>query len=124
MTNRWSFTPRRKPRESAAQMLARKQNGETLTDEEDVLCENLWQHQGYKKIEADEADRSFQNDFRDALQEIGISSDRTMHISISSAGEVRVTGLSDEEYRLAGYVEELDRFLNKVSNGNVTVDDL
>jgi hypothetical protein len=30
----------------------------------------------------------------------------------------------DEEYRLAGYVEELDRFLNKVSNGNVTVDDL
>ena len=29
-----------------------------------------------------------------------------------------------EEYRLAGYVEELDRFLNKVSNGNVTVDDL
>ena len=71
-----------------------------------------------------------------------------MHISISSAGEVRVTGLSDEEYRLAGYVEELDRFLgslsndsdeeyrlagyveeldrflNKVSNGNVTVDDL
>ena len=31
---------------------------------------------------------------------------------------------SDEEYRLAGYVEELDRFLNKVSNGNVTVDDL
>ena len=35
-----------------------------------------------------------------------------MHISISSAGEVRVTGLSDEEYRLAGYVEELDRFLN------------
>ena len=25
---------------------------------------------------------------------------------------------------LAGYVEELDRFLNKVSNGNVTVDDL
>ena len=88
------------------------------------LCENLWQHQGYKKIEADEADRSFQNDFRDALQEIGISSDRTMHISISSAGEVRVTGLSDEKYRLAGYVEELDRFLNKVSNGNVTVDDL
>ena len=30
----------------------------------------------------------------------------------------------DEEYRLAGYVEELDRFLNKVSNWNVTVDDL
>ena len=30
----------------------------------------------------------------------------------------------DEEYRLAGYVEELDRFLNKVSNGNVTVNDL
>ena len=30
----------------------------------------------------------------------------------------------DEEYCLAGYVEELDRFLNKVSNGNVTVDDL
>ena len=30
----------------------------------------------------------------------------------------------DEEYRLAGYVEELDRFLNKVSNGNVTADDL
>ena len=30
----------------------------------------------------------------------------------------------DEEYRLTGYVEELDRFLNKVSNGNVTVDDL
>ena len=29
-----------------------------------------------------------------------------------------------EEYRLAGYVEELDRFLNKVSNGNVTADDL
>ena len=36
MTNQWSFTPRRKPRESAAQMLARKQNGETLTDEEDA----------------------------------------------------------------------------------------
>ena len=31
---------------------------------------------------------------------------------------------SDEEYRLGGYVEELDRFLNKVSNGNVTADDL
>ena len=31
---------------------------------------------------------------------------------------------SDEEYRLAGYVEELDRFLNKVSNGDATVDDL
>ena len=35
-----------------------------------------------------------------------------------------VENMSDEEYRLAGYVEKLDRFLNKVSNGNVTVDDL
>ena len=110
MTNRWSFTPRRKPRESAAQMLARKQNGETLTDEEDAYVKIYGNIKDIQKIEADEADRSFQNDFRDALQEIGISSDRTMHISISSAGEVRVTGLSDEEYRLAGYVEKLDRF--------------
>ena len=35
-----------------------------------------------------------------------------------------VENMSDEEYRLSGYVEELDRFLNKVSNGNVTADDL
>ena len=141
--------------ESAAQMLARKQNGETLTDEEDAYVKIYGNIKDIPKIEADEANRRFQNDFRDTLQEIGISSDRTMHISISSAGEVRVTGLSDEdnekvkklvedrfmqqiknsylshsqtienmsdeEYRLTCYV---DRFLNKVSNGNVTVDDL
>ena len=144
--------------ESAAQMLARKQNGETLTDAEEAYVKIYGNIKDIQKIEADEADRRFQNDFRDALQETGISLDSTMHISISSAGEVRVTGLSDEdnekvkklvedrfmqqiknsylshsqtvenmsdqEYRLAGYVEELDRFLNKVSNGNVTVDDL
>ena len=81
-----------------------------------------------------------------------------MNIEISSAGKVKVTGLSEEEnakvqklveekyiqkiknaylsnsdkvadmsnedYRVAGYVEELDRFLSKASGGNTRVDDL
>ena len=74
--------------ESAAQMLARKQNGETLTDAEEAYVKIYGNIKDIPKIEADEADRRFQNDFRDALQETGISLDSTMHISISSAGEV------------------------------------
>ena len=74
--------------ESAAQMLARKQNGETLTDAEGAYVKIYGNIKDIPKIEVDEADRRFQNDFRDALQETGISLDSTMHISISSAGEV------------------------------------
>lgn len=35
-----------------------------------------------------------------------------------------IENMKDQEYRLAGYVEELDRFLNKALNGQTTVDDL
>lgn len=144
--------------ESAEQMLARKQNGETLTDAEEAYVQIYGNVNDIQKIEASEADQRFQNEFNNALQEAGIPSDGTMHISISSTGEVEVTGLSNEdnekvkklveekftqqiknsylnnsekiedmnnyEYRLAGYVEELDHFLNKASKGQVTVDDL
>lgn len=144
--------------ESVSQMLARKKNGETLTEAEEAYVKIYGNINEIQKAEASEAEQKFQKDFKAALQEAGISSDSTMHISISSAGEVSVTGLSEEdsekvkqlveekfmqqiknswlsqsqtienmsdnEYRLAGYVEELDRFLNKASNGKVTVDDL
>lgn len=144
--------------ESAEQMLVRKRNGETLTAAEEAYVKIYGNINDIQKIEANEADQRFQSDFNAALQETGISSDSTMHISISSTGEVNVTGLSDEdnekvkklveekfmqqiknfylnnsetienmndnEYRLAGYVEELDRFVGKASNGKTTVDDL
>ena len=34
------------------------------------------------------------------------------------------TNMTDEQYRLAGYVEECNRFLAKISEGQITVDDL
>lgn len=83
--------------ESVEQMLARKKNGETLTDAEEAYVNIYGSINDIQKIEANEADQKFQNDFNAALQEAGISSDSTMHISVSSAGEVKVTGLSDED---------------------------
>lgn len=34
------------------------------------------------------------------------------------------TGMTDEQYRIAGYVDECNRFLGKLSDGKITVDDL
>lgn len=143
---------------SVEELLARRKSCEELTDAEKAYVKIYGNINDIQKIEANEADQRFYQDFSDALQEAGISSESAMHISVSSTGDVIVTGLSEEdnakvkelvenkfmqqiknshlnnsqtvadmddyEYRIAGYVEELDRFLDKASGGSTTVDDL
>lgn len=59
-----------------------------------------------------------------ALVENYIKENQSVFKNIYLQTAEETVNMTDEQYRLAGYVEECNRFLAKISDGQITVDDL
>ncbi len=144
--------------ETPEEILARKRNGEKLTEAEEEYLRIYGNLKDMADLEAEERIRKTHREVKQALSEAGIDPEAEIHVEIKSDGTVLVSGLPEEEnktaaaileerfaadlknaylaksetvkkmtdyeYRVAMFTDELNRVLSKASGGRITMDDI